>query len=209
MKKRSPKLPRERYAKLKRSLSPKLRVVGRRVYLRPLTRADATPRYAAWLNDPEVNRFTESKYTRHTVATVRDYIESANRSASNFFFAIVERGTDRHVGNIKIDSTVNPHWDHLVGEVGLIIGEKDCWGRGYGSEAIELITRFAFDRLDLHKLTATCLAINPGSAHAFLKAGYTQEAVRPSNGVFEGKYVDLLLFGVINPKHLKTKRRHA
>src|SRR5205085_6708203 len=103
------------------------------------------------------------------------------KSSSNFFFAIIEKSTGEHIGNIKIDSTVNPFWDHLVGEVGLLIGEKSCWGKGYGSEAIRLITSFAFEHLKLQKLTATCFAINVGSDIAFVTAGYKLDECVPAN----------------------------
>ena len=192
--------PRVRIPELKKELSSDFRMDGKKIYLRPIREKDATQRYCDWLNDPEVNRYTESRYVETTLADLGKYIGAALRSPGNFFFAIIEKSMDAHVGNIKIDSAISPLWDHLVGEVGLIIGEKSCWGRGYASEAIELATQFAFETLRLHKLTATCYSVNPASAKAFLKAGYTQEAVRPSNAMCEGKYVDLILLGVINPR---------
>jgi RimJ/RimL family protein N-acetyltransferase len=193
-------LPRHRMAKLKKGLGPNFKIPGKRIYLRPVRVADATPRYCAWLNDPKVNRFTESRYARSTIAGVRKYVKSALRSHANFFFAIIEQGNGEHIGNIKIDSTVNPHWDHRVGEIGLLIGERRCWGKGYGSEAIRLITKFAFERLKLIKVTATCFAINKGSAQAFRKAGFREEILRRRNGWFGGKCIDLILFGAINPR---------
>ena len=193
-------LPRSRMARLKRSLPRNFRVEGRNIHLRPIRISDATPRYCAWLNDPEVNKFTESRYQRSTLAGVRKYVAAALKSPSNFFFTITENSTGEHIGNIKIDSTVNPHWDHRVGEIGLLIGEKRCWGKGYGSEAIRLIRRFAFDRLKLIKVTATCFAINKGSAQAFRKAGFREQIVRRRNGWFRGKCIDLILFGAMNPR---------
>lgn len=186
-------------AELKKKLPRDFRVEGQKIYLRPVRLGDATRRYCSWLNDPEVNRYTESRYTRASLSGLKKYISATLRSPSNFFFAMIDKSTGEHVGNIKIDSTVNPFWDHWVGEIGLIVGEKKCWGKGYGSEAIRLMTQFAFNHLKLHKVTATCLSINKGSAKAFLKAGFKQELVRKSNACYGGKFVDLLLFGVISP----------
>ena len=187
-------------ARLKHNLTKSFRVTGKKVYLRPLTVEDATRRYCSWMNDPDVIRYTESRYSRKTVAGLKRYIVNANRGTSNFFFAIIDKRTDRHVGNIKIESAVNPFWDHLVAEIGLIIGEKNCWGMGFGTEAIRLMTRFCFNVLKVRKITAQCYSINVGSAKAFRAAGYVQECLRRANARYNGKQIDLLLFGAINPR---------
>lgn len=192
--------PRIEIPALKKSLKTGFRVEGQKIVLRCVRLADANRRYCAWLNDPVVNRQTESRYVKTTLCDLKKYVGAASKSPGNFFFAIIEKKTGRHVGNIKIDSIVTPWWDHRLGEVGLIIGEKSCWGKGYATEAIRLVMRFAFERAGLHKLTAQCYATNLGSAKAFLRAGFIQEGVRRSHVFFHGKYVDLLLFGVMNPR---------
>ena len=191
--------PRIAIPRLKKALPPDFRMKGLKVDLRPIRLSDANRRYCAWLNDPEVNRQTESRYAKTTLSDLKRYVGAMLRSPGHFFFAIVEKATDRHVGNIKIDSVITHLWDHRLGEVGLIIGEKDCWGKGYATEAIQLAMQFAFEHAGLHKLTAQCYATNHGSAKAFVRAGFVQEGVRRSHARFDGKYVDLLLFGVINP----------
>jgi RimJ/RimL family protein N-acetyltransferase len=191
--------PRVRIPALKQRLSRDLKIAGKKVFLRPVRPEDATARYLGWLNDREVNRQTESRYEKTTLDDLRKYVGLAIRSPSNFFFAIVEKSSGKHIGNIKIDSAVTGMWDHLLGEVGLMIGDKSCWGKGYASEAIRLLKNFAFRNLKLHKLTAQCYSTNAGSARAFLKAGFKREGVRRSHVRYGGKYVDLALFGVINP----------
>lgn len=200
MKKAAQKNPRVEIPKLKKSLPANFKVEGRKVYLRPVRMSDVTRRYCAWLNDPVVNRQTESRYVRTSMPDLKKYVAAALKSTGNFFFAIIDKKTGTHAGNIKIDSVVTPFWDHRLGEVGVIIGEKKFWGKGYATEAIELLMRFAFERAGLHKLTAQCYATNVASAKAFLKAGFVREGVRRSHVCFDGKYVDLLLFGVINPR---------
>ena len=191
--------PRIALPKLKKSLKPGFRIEGSKVYLRPVALKDATRRYCTWLNDPVVNRQTESRYVKTKMGDLKKYVAASLKSTANFFFAIIEKKSERHIGNIKIDSVVTPFWDHRLGEVGLIIGEKSCWGKGYATEAIRLVTAFAFERAGLHKLTAQCYATNLGSAKAFLRAGFIQEGARRSHVRFDGKHVDLMLFGVINP----------
>jgi len=195
-----PSRPLKRITKLKRKLLKSFRVTGQKIFLRPLTAEDGNQRYCSWMNDPEVTRYTESRYSHKTVTGLKRYIADANRGTSNFFFAIVEKATGRHVGNIKIESAVNPFWDHRVAEIGLIIGEKNCWGKGYATEAIRLMTRFCFNVLKLRKVTAQCYSINIGSAKAFRAAGYARECLRRANAYCNGRQIDVLLFGAINPR---------
>src|SRR5205814_2669717 len=104
----------------------------------------------------------------------------------------VRKDNDQHIGNIKLGPI---HWIHRYAEIGLLIGEKSCWGQGYASEAIRLVTTYAFERLNLHKVTAGCYATNVGSVRAFEKAGFVREGVRPRHCFCEGTYVDLILLG--------------
>jgi len=187
-------------ARAKKKLPAGFRLDGERISLRPVRLSDANAAYCRWLNDPRINRHTETRHTRATVAGVKRYVRAVLKSPADVFLAIVEKETGLHIGNLKIHSSMGPPWYHGAGEVGLIIGERKCHGKGYGTEAIQLACRVAFDRLKLRKLTASCYSNNVASAKAFRKAGFRSEGVRPQNARCGGKYVDLLLFGAINPR---------
>lgn len=171
-------------------------IAGERVYLREMRASDASGTYHAWMLDPEVLRFTESRPGAYGVDNLTSYIEDKSTDGQHLFLAIVAREDDVHIGNIKIGPM---DWRHLNGDLGVIIGEKEYWGRGFATEAIAVVTAHCFDRLGLHKITAGCYAINMGAVRAFEKAGYAIEGCRPSHCLFEGKFVDLILLGRINP----------
>lgn len=170
-------------------------IEGKRLYLRPLNEADASEVYVGWLNDPTVNQYTESRYAIATIESVCEFIRVCNSNDHVYFFGIFELSNSRHVGNIKLGPT-NPH--HLFGDIGLIIGEKNCWGLGYATEAISLISNFAFEALKLHKLTASMYSENIGSYKAFIKAGFSQEGLLKSHFLTAGHYSDTILLGKIN-----------
>src|SRR5262245_32549351 len=134
------------------------RLVGREIYLRRLTEADVTQRYVNWLNDPEVNKFMESRFVVWTLQSLTCYLQE-HMNERNYFFAICLED-HRHVGNIKL-GPINRH--HLTGDIGLMIGEKNAWGRDLGTEAIRLLKEFAFSQLELIKLTAGVYATNLAS----------------------------------------------
>lgn len=167
-----------------------------RLTLRPLERASVTEAYCSWLNDPEVTRHLECRFQSHTPESVREYVGRLQDDTDNFLFAIFLKEGERHIGNIKLGPV---NWTHHFAEVGLLIGEKDCWDQGYATEAIRLLRRFAFDELGLHRLQAGCYDTNPGSSRAFQKAGFVKEGHRHGQFLSEGRYVGQLLLGCVNP----------
>ncbi|MEO8680724.1 MAG: GNAT family N-acetyltransferase [Vicinamibacterales bacterium] len=149
---------------------------------------DVTDSYAGWLNDPEVNRYLESRFVPHDIASVRDFVGGVLADSRALLLGI--RALGRHVGNIKL-APIEVH--HGLGEVGIMIGEREAWGRGLGSEAIRCVATIAAQEFGLRKLTAGCYASNVGSAKAFQKAGFHVEGVRPRHFLLDGRPEDLIL----------------
>jgi ribosomal-protein-alanine N-acetyltransferase len=147
---------------------------GKKIYLRPITLADATQEYVDWLNDKEVNQYLESRFVLATIENVKKFIESVSKSENNYFFAIVDNESHTHVGNIKI-GPVNTF--HKRGDIGILVGNKNFWGKGVATEAISLISDFAFNNLNLDKVMAGCYSNNIGSYKAFIKCGFVEEGL--------------------------------
>lgn len=165
---------------------------GEKITLRPVTEADVGPRYVAWLNDPEVSQYLETRFSDQNLESVRAFVLSKIGSEREHLFAICLKD-GRHIGNIKL-GPVNPH--HKNGDVSLFIGEKDCWGKGYAAEAIGLITRWGFRERGLEKLNAGCYEANEGSAKAFEKNGYKREGFLADNVESGGKRTGVTLLGL-------------
>ena len=92
-------------------------------------------------------------------------------------------------------------WDHQSGDLGFLIGDRTQWGKGYASQAIALLSDYAFAQLGLAKLNAGCYADNEGSRRAFCKAGFAEEERRISQWAAAGYGQDDVLLGRVNPKH--------
>ncbi|MBW1774061.1 MAG: GNAT family N-acetyltransferase [Deltaproteobacteria bacterium] len=170
---------------------------GERIYLRVVRPADVTEHYCSWMNDPEVNAYLESRFYPHTMESLQDYVKEKSEDSRTVFLAIVLKNGDRHIGNIKLGPI---DWNHRRGDIGIIIGEKDCWGKGYASEAIGLISDYAFNKLNLHKITAGAYQTNPGALKAFLKNGFQEEGIRKQHVYCEGQYLDIIQMGLMNPR---------
>jgi [ribosomal protein S5]-alanine N-acetyltransferase len=168
---------------------------GNQISLRGIKISDVNDTYCKWMNDPEITAFLESRFQSYSIKDLKKYVENKINSSNNLFLAIILKKDDRHIGNIKL-SDIN--WYHKYCDIGIIIGEKDCWGKGYAFEAIKLLTDFAFSELKLHKITAGAYDVNESSVRAFLKAGYFIEGKRKKHFLFENRYVNAVQMAIIN-----------
>jgi len=151
-----------------------INLLTERLVLRPLTIEDATVQYLSWLNDPEVNRYLESRFRVHQLKDLSTFIEEVNSDPSAVLLGIFIRQNNKHIGNIKIDS-INSYHKH--GVIGLMIGDKREWGKGYATESIAAVTQYSLEQLELQKITAGCYEGNLGSKKAFEKVGYQVEGL--------------------------------
>lgn len=155
---------------------------------------DVSDAYVAWLNDPEINQYLETRFSEQDRPSVEAFVASVQESAHSVLFGIRDIAQGRHVGNIKLGPIDRRHG---LGEIGLMIGDRSAWGRGIGSGAIGIVTVIAERQLGLRKLTAGCYASNIGSKRAFEKIGFSVEAVRPAHFLMNGATEDLILLGKI------------
>ncbi len=157
-------------------------MVGDRVILRVLDDHDATIEYANWLNDPEVNKYLETRET--TIAELKKYIQEKLQSPACLFFGIFSKMENTHIGNVKLEPI---DFERKIGTVGILIGNKEYWGRGIATESIELLSRFAFDTLHLEKLTLGVIRENVAAIRAYEKCGFTTVSIEANainhNGV--------------------------
>jgi ribosomal-protein-alanine N-acetyltransferase len=153
-----------------RLLQPGEVLVGGRVRLRLLTEADCTPRYLGWLEDPQVNQYLETRWSPQSLDSIRGFVRAMLASADSYLFGI--HVGERHIGNIKL-GPINAR--HAHADVSYFIGERSEWGRGYASDAIAVVTWFAFTIAGLHRVQAGLYAGNVGSGRALEKAGFKTE----------------------------------
>ena len=156
---------------------------------------DVNESYVAWLNDPIVNRYLESRFTTHMLDSTRVFVKNCLDDASTLFLGIRSHELKaQHVGNIKLGPIDERHG---LGEVGILIGERNAWGKDIASAAIAMLAEIARDELHLRKITAGCYASNVGSQKAFLKAGFHIECERKAHFLLNGKPEALVLLGCL------------
>jgi RimJ/RimL family protein N-acetyltransferase len=163
-----------------------------RLQLRHLTESDVTESYLSWLNDPEVLRYLEVRFSK--VGDLKElgaFVKTVNASTDTLMFGILRKDSSQHIGNIKLGPI---KFEHARAEIGFLIGDRLSWGEGYASEAIQAVAQLGLDHLNLVKIGAGCYETNLGSMKALLKAGFLQVATIPNDVVSDGVRVASLLF---------------
>jgi len=176
-------------------------LIGEKVYLRGAAETDAEGPYLDWLNDGEVTRFLETiGHFPTSKENLLHYIQNMVRSEQDVLFAIYDVKTNEFIGTSHLGPI---NWITRIAPMGIMIGNKKFWGKGYATEAIRLVAEYTFKRLNLYKVTAGAAIINQGSVRAFQKAGFEIEG-RAKNQVFlDGEYYDSLYLGITKADFLK------
>jgi RimJ/RimL family protein N-acetyltransferase len=164
-----------------------------RLYLRGLEDEDI-PRMLPWLNDEEIRSFISMTFPLDTVQEKR-FIEQ--RRAANYptdlTLAIVLKDGNRHIGNCGIHRI---QWTHRHGTLGIVLGEKDCWEKGYGTETEELLLKYAFDSLNFHRMNVAVFSGNQRSLNCQKKVGFQVEGTIRQAFFKNGRWEDEILLGM-------------
>lgn len=169
---------------------------GDKVILRPVRRSDVEDSLK-WFNDPEVTQYI-SMYLPMTEMAEEKFIESlgSTEAGKNAMFCIeaVENNRNKPIGTVGLDN-INLKDHHAEFEI--TIGEKDYWSNGYGTEAAQLIIRYGFEQLNLHRIDSFAFSFNERSVRLHKRVGFKEEG-RQREAVFKnGEYHDHVIFGVL------------
>lgn len=151
----------------------RLSLVGESCRLIPMREEDATERYIQWLNDLEVTRYLEVRLTPQTRETAVAFIRSFSESTAKYLWGIYSPGDERELMGTVTLNYINPH--HGTGEIGLMIGRKEYWGKGVSNEAMSLVLDFAYETLGLRRVTGGSYASNLGMNFTFKRLGFVCE----------------------------------
>jgi RimJ/RimL family protein N-acetyltransferase len=169
--------------------------VGARVRLTAPRPEDAHT-WARWYEDSEFARLFDSSaaYPR-SASNVGGLLEGLSRDRTSFQFAIRLQGSEDLIGHVEIDSI---QWNNRVGWVAIAIGEPRYQGQGYGYEAMQLLMRFAFHELNLHRLQLTVFSYNTRAIRLYEKLGFQREGVYREALLRDGQYHHMLLYGLLD-----------
>ena len=156
------------------------------------TQAEATAR---WLRDPEYARLLDTDPAQPLAASrVKAFFEKQEIRNDGYYFAIRTLTGDRLIGFIELDGI---QWAHGDAYLAIGIGERDLWGKGYGTDAMRETLRFAFEELNLHRVTLTVFEYNPRAIRTYEKVGFREEGRLRQHLNREGRRWDMIYMGIL------------
>jgi RimJ/RimL family protein N-acetyltransferase len=174
---------------------------GTKVRLTALSEDDA-PRMARWYEDMGYLRLQKTNMALpRSVAQIEADLRQFDESADTIVFGIRIHDNNELIGTIGFFEI---EWSNQVAWLGIGIGNRDAWGKGYGTEALQLGLQYAFSELNLHRLTLTVIANNERAIALYEKAGFRREGVFREFGQRDGKRYDMYLYGLLRPEWEST-----
>lgn len=165
-------------------------IVSARLRIIPFGEQHLTDRYVGWLNDPNVVRYSEQRFATHTIESCRAYWASF-RDTPHYFWAIELSEGDipgKHIGNINAYLETR----HGLADLGILIGDREIWGKGYGTEAWVAVCDWLFNNAGVRKITAGTLACNHGMRSIMSHAGMVDDGQHFRHYLFEGEEMDVI-----------------
>lgn len=164
-------------------------VTGEKIVLRRFTMEDITPEYISWLNDPEVVRYSNQRFTRHTRETCTQYLKSFEKSP-NLFLSVRAKEGATAIGTMT--AYVSPH--HGTVDMGIMIGKGAARGQGLGQDAWNTLLAWFIGRDEIRKVTAGTMRANGAMLRLMEKAGMQHEATRVGQELLDGVPQDILYY---------------
>ncbi|MFM8321297.1 MAG: GNAT family N-acetyltransferase [Chloroflexota bacterium] len=178
-------------------------IYGNRLRLRAPERSDL-PTFTRWINDPEVTAGLLISLPM-SLAEEEGWFEAMlKRQPAEHPLVIEAQAGDgwRTIGNSGFHDV---DWRSRVAEVGIMIGEKDCWNQGYGTEAMGLLLRHGFETLNLNRIFLQVYDTNPRAIRSYEKAGFVLEGRLRQDMYKHGQYLDVLIMAMLRSEYEARK----
>jgi len=167
------------------------KLVGKECYLSPMDINDAE-KYTEWLNDLEVS--TNLGHVYESILNVEGEREILKDLSKNHNYSIIDIETDALIGScgfLEIDNL------NQAAEIGIFIGDKKFWDKGYGTEAMALLMDYGFKALNLHNVMLRVFSFNERAIKCYEKIGFKtignrREALKRGDKTFDIIYMDIL-----------------
>ncbi|MFX1481167.1 MAG: GNAT family N-acetyltransferase [Promethearchaeota archaeon] len=176
---------------------------GEKVILGPVKR-EYIDSYLKWMNDTELTQYLKV-YRPLTKEMEEDWFNNLINRENFFIFAILI--SDVNKSEILIGScSIGVDWKNRIGVCGIIIGDKENQGKGYGTDAMELLVRYGFNTLNLHRIELETFQFNLRAFKSYKKVGFKEEGIRRKAIYVNGKYHDVYILGLLKDEWVEDKK---
>lgn len=170
---------------------------SKRIGLRELKLTDIDGNYSNWFNDEKVCQYNSHHRFVMLKNGLVNYVQG--QSSNSIILAIEVKEEKKHIGNISLQSI------NLIdrnAEIAFIIGERDYWGKGYGTEAAMLLIMHGFNELGLYRIYFGTAADNIGMQKLGEKLGFKKEGIRRKALFKHNEYKDIYEYGLLKDEYV-------
>jgi RimJ/RimL family protein N-acetyltransferase len=173
---------------------------GKLVRLRGYEKSDLDA-IMKWINEEEITDLLGGEMLMYPVSSLAEerFIDAAaNPSDKQKNFAIESLAERRYIGGISFNTI---DWRSRHASIGIVIGDKSLWGKGYGTDAMRIMMRLAFDKMNLHRLYLDVHDYNSRAIASYEKCGFKREGVLREHHFRHGKYCDTIAMGILQSEY--------
>jgi RimJ/RimL family protein N-acetyltransferase len=134
----------------------------------------------------------------NTLEDERKWVEGLSASKDNYSFAIETLEDGKYIGGCGLNSI---DWKNSVAVVGIFIGDKNYWGKGYGTDAMEVLLKFIFGQMNIHKVKLNVFSYNERAIKSYKKCGFKVEGVMRQEIFRDGRYYDEIIMGLLKEEY--------
>ena len=179
---------------------------GELVRLSAMNAEEAGKAIARWSRDSEFRRLIDSGVAQLPSAVgVQKWLEKEleEQSVNQYWFSIRKLDDDKLLGDIDLYVV---DWSGRDAFVGLGIGEREFWGKGYGTDVMKVILRYAFTEVNLKRVTLNVFEFNPRAIRSYEKVGFRHEGRMRQVLNKEGRRWDMPFMGILREEWMETQK---
>jgi RimJ/RimL family protein N-acetyltransferase len=176
-------------------------IVGKHIRLRAVEQEDLL-QFVEWLNDPEL-RSGLAMFLPFSLAEEKRWFERMQDTPAAEHVLVIEAQDNdlwRSIGTCGLHAI---DWQSRQAEVGISIGDKSFWNRGYGTDTMRAILQHGFDTLNLNRIYLRVFSNNQRAIRCYEKAGFVQEGRLRQAHYQGGEYLDILMMGVLRDEWVR------
>lgn len=164
---------------------------GKMVRLRAPERGDL-PVFVKWINDPEVVEFLQFEPPM-SIEDEEVWFQHMIQSRDRTF--VIETKEGRPIGNIGL---IGMDWRNRKTDIGIMIGEKDAWDHGYGTDSMMVVLRYLFEELNLNRIGLYVDVHNDRALRCYEKCGFSKEGIVRQYRFKDGRYIDSVQMSILH-----------
>jgi len=169
---------------------------GKQVYLRAIEKDDL-PLLQVWVNDQEIRGLCGDVLPVNYIDQEK-YLERIQADQNRVWFVIVLKENNQVIGECGLLRMFH-FW--RTTDLSMIIGDKSAWGKGYGTEAMNLLLDYAFGYLNFHRVALGVVASNERAIRFYEKAGFREEGVQRDGYYYNHKYQDFMMMSLLEEEY--------